>query len=120
VLLNEKVKAFEQVKELSNALSNTNYWMSTQTAAYSLKAIGLFLESEKRGALKYAYSHNGKTVNASTNLPLAQTTLPVAGNQVSALKVVNERDRSLFVRLINTGTPERGAEEDEEKNLILN
>src|SRR5690606_33534737 len=30
VLLNEKVKAFEQVKELSNALSNTNYWMSTQ------------------------------------------------------------------------------------------
>lgn len=119
VLLNEKVKAFEQVKALSDALSNSNYWMSTQTAAYSLKAIGMFVESEKRGELKYAYSHNGKTINASTNLPLAQAALSVSGIQASPLKVVNEGKGSLFVRLINTGTPERGAEQDEEKNLML-
>ena len=120
VLLNEKVNAFEQVKEISSALSNSSYWMSTQTVAYSLKAIGLFVETEKRGTLKYAYSHSGKNVSASSTLPLAQSPLVISGTQQSQLKVTNEGTGSLFIRLISTGVPERGAEQDEEKNLVIN
>ena len=69
LLLNEKTKAFELVKEISNSLSNSSYWMSTQTIAYSLKAIGMFVATEKRGELKFSYSYGGKTINASTDLP---------------------------------------------------
>ncbi len=119
VLLNEKVKAFELVKEISSSLSNSGYWMSTQTVAYSLKAIGMFVSTEKRGDLKFSYSYGGKTINASTDLPLSQIPLTIAGAQKNTIKVANESKGSLFVRVISTGTPARGQEQDSEKNLIL-
>lgn len=119
VLLNDKAKAFELVKELSSALSNSSYWMSTQSVAYSLKAIGMFVSTERRGALKFAYSYGGKTVNASTELPLAQVPLAVAGTQKAPLKITNESNGSLFVRIISTGTPARGQEQPGQSNLLL-
>ena len=119
VLLNDKGKAFEVVKEISSALSNSNRWMSTQSVAYSLKAIGMFVANEKRGNLKFAYTYGGKDVNASTDLPLAQVTLPINNVQKSPLKIVNQGTGSLFVRIISTGTPARGQEQPGESNLIL-
>lgn len=119
VLLNEKTKAFELVKEIANSLSNANYWMSTQTVAYSLKAVGLFVATEKRGGLKFSYVYGGKTINASTDLPLSQVQLVIAGAQKAPLKIANESKGSLFVRIISTGTPARGQEQDSENNLTL-
>jgi uncharacterized protein YfaS (alpha-2-macroglobulin family) len=119
VLLNDKVKAFELVKEISNSLSNSSYWMSTQTIAYSLKAIGMFVATEKRGELKFAYTYGGKTITASTGLPLSQIPLVIAGAQKAPIKITNESKGSLFVRIVSTGTPARGAEESSENNLSL-
>jgi uncharacterized protein YfaS (alpha-2-macroglobulin family) len=119
VLLNEKAKAFDLVKEISSALSNSSYWMSTQSVAYSLKAIGMFVSTEKRGNLKFAYTYVGKSVNASTELPLAQVPLAISGTQKSPLKISNQGSGSLFVRIINTGTPARGQEQAGQSNLIL-
>jgi uncharacterized protein YfaS (alpha-2-macroglobulin family) len=119
VLLNEKVKAFEVVKEISKSLSNSGYWMSTQTVAYSLKAIGMFVATEKRGALKFAYSYGGKNVSASTDLPVSQIPLTIAGAQQAPIKITNEGKGSLFVRLISIGTPARGLEQDSENNLAI-
>ncbi len=119
VLLNERTKGFELLKQVSKSLSNQQYWMSTQTVAYCLKAVGMFVSSEKRGDLKFSYVYTGKTVNASTELPLAQVPLPVNGVQKSGLKVSNESKGSLFVRIINSGIPARGKEEDGESNLNI-
>jgi hypothetical protein len=119
VLLNDKVKAFELVKEISSSLSNSSNWMSTQTIAYSLKAIGMFVATEKRGELKFAYSYGGKTITASTGLPLSQIPLVIAGAQKAPIKITNESKGSLFVRIVSTGTPARGAEESNENNLSL-
>lgn len=119
VLLNEKVKAFALVKEISASLSNSSYWMSTQSIAYSLKAIGMFVSSEKRGDLKFSYSYASKTVNASTQLPVSQIPLAMVGAQKSPLKVTNESKGSLFVRVVTTGTPARGQEEASENNLVM-
>jgi uncharacterized protein YfaS (alpha-2-macroglobulin family) len=119
ILLNEKVKAFELVKEISLALSNSSYWMSTQSVAYSLKAIGMFISTEKRGALKFAYTHGGKSVNASTDMPLAQIPLVIGGRQKTALEITNQSNGSLFLRIISTGTPARGQEQAGQSNLIL-
>ncbi len=118
-LLDERAKGFEVLKEISSQLSSSSYWMSTQTVAFCLKSVGLFVAQEKLGNLSFAYTYGGKTVHASTDLPLSQIQLPVTGIQKSAINFTNESGGSLFVRVINTGIPARGAEESEENNLVL-
>ncbi|HEY5749958.1 MAG TPA: MG2 domain-containing protein [Chryseolinea sp.] len=119
LLLNERVKAFERVKEISAGLSRESYWMSTQTVAWCLKSVGAFAGSEKRGPLKFSYTYNGKTVEAQTDLTVAQVQLPVDGIKSRAINVVSASKGTLFVRLISEGTPARGLEEESESNLSL-
>ncbi|HSB93127.1 MAG TPA: alpha-2-macroglobulin family protein, partial [Flavitalea sp.] len=119
VLLNERSKGMELVKVISNSLSNQGYWMSTQTTAFCLKSIGMFIGNEKRGELKFSYAYGSKTVNASTELPIAQVPLQINGAQKSSVKVTNEGKGTLFVRLIVTGTPARGQEQEQQNDLVL-
>ncbi|MFM9839709.1 MAG: alpha-2-macroglobulin family protein [Cyclobacteriaceae bacterium] len=119
ILLNEKTKAFELVRDISKSLSDQGNWMSTQTIAYCLKSIGQFVSTEKRGDLQFAYAYNGKQINATTQLPLAQVPLEVKGTQKGSIKVTNQSGGGLFVRVINTGTPARGNEQAEQSNLVL-
>ncbi|MBA4053835.1 MAG: hypothetical protein C0490_03910, partial [Marivirga sp.] len=117
LLLNDRTKGFELLKDISGALSNSSYWMSTQTVAWCLKSVGTFASAEKRGELKFTYTYNGKEVTAKTDLPIAQVQLSVDGVKTSNLKLVSESKGTLFVRLITEGTPARGNEEEAESNL---
>lgn len=117
LLLNERAKGFELLKDISLSLSNSNYWMSTQTVAWSLKAVGMFAGTEKKGPMKFNYSYNGKDVSASTDLPFAQVSLPFDGIKGGSLKLVSQSQGTLFVRIISQGVPARGAEEDASSNL---
>ncbi|MCC6835779.1 MAG: hypothetical protein IT213_12380, partial [Cytophagales bacterium] len=117
ILLGDRTRAFEIVKELSIALSDYNYWMSTQTLAWSLKSVGSFASGEK-GDLKFSYTYNGKEVTTGTDLPVASLTLP-AGAKPADLKVVSASKGVLFARVIQEGVPARGTEEDSEKNLMI-
>jgi len=119
LLLNDRTRAFELVKDLSQNLSNANYWMSTQSLAWSLKSVGAFASAEQKGELKFTYSYNGKEVTATTDLSVAQITLPVEGVKSGDLKVVSASKGVLFARLISEGVPARGMEEDDAKNLSL-
>ncbi|MBT1702737.1 Ig-like domain-containing alpha-2-macroglobulin family protein [Chryseosolibacter indicus] len=119
ILLNEKSKGFELLKDISASLSNSGYWMSTQTTAWCLKSAGAFASTEKRGSLTFTYTYNGKEVEASTELPIAQVSLPVDGVSARSLKVVSKSKGTLFARLITEGTPARGTEEEENNNLNL-
>ncbi len=117
LLLNERTKGFELVKEISAALSNPNSWMSTQTIAWCLKSVGAFAGTEQKGDLKFSYTYNGKDVTASTELPMAQVQLPMEGMKGGNLKLTSASKGSLFVRVITEGVPARGAEEDAQENL---
>ncbi len=117
--LGDKAKSFEMLKEISKALSNNNYWMSTQEVSFCLKAVGSFAGMEKRGDLKFSYTVGGKKITTSTELPLAQVQIPIAGAKKEAIQVVNESGGILFARVISEGTPARGQEEDEQSNLTL-
>lgn len=118
LLLNDRAKSFELVKEISESMSNSNYWMSTQTLAWCLKSVGAFAGGEK-GDLKFTYTYNGKEVTANTDLTLAQVNLPIDGAKVGNLKIASGSKGVLFVRVITQGVPARGAEEDGEKNLNI-
>jgi uncharacterized protein YfaS (alpha-2-macroglobulin family) len=119
LLLNERTKAFELVKEISASLSNSNSWMSTQSVSWCLKAVGMFAGGEKRGPLKFNYTYNGKDVSASTDLPLAQVTLAFDGLKPGPLKITSQSQGTLFARVITEGIPARGAEEEAASNLAL-
>ncbi len=119
LLMGEKTKGFELLKEISQALSNSNSWMSTQTLSWCLKAVGSFASMEQKGSIKFAYTFNGKEISASTELPIAQIQLPVDQTKPGAFQFVNNGSGSLYVSLIQGGVPARGAEEDEESNLTL-
>ena len=120
ILLGDRAKGFELLKDISASLSNESYWMSTQTVAWCLKSVGSFASTEKRGELKFSYTYNGKEAEASTDLPIAQVTLPVDGAKSAALKVESASKGTLFVRLISEGTPARGNEQEAANNLNIN
>jgi uncharacterized protein YfaS (alpha-2-macroglobulin family) len=119
IRLNDMPRAFEMMRELSAALSNQSYWMSTQTIAYSLKSIGLFVSSEKRKGIAFTYAYNGKSVNATSQAPLTQVNLEVNGTQKKPISISNTSGGGLFVRIINRGTPARGEEEAQRSNLSM-
>lgn len=119
LMLNDKPKGFELLKEISKALSNSNSWMSTQTLSWCLKAVGAFASMEQKGSIKFTYNFNGKEVNASTELPIAQIQLPAEQSKSSSLQFSNTGPGSLYVSVIQGGVPARGAEEDEESNLKM-
>jgi alpha-2-macroglobulin len=119
LLLNERTKGFEILKEISASLGNANYWMSTQTVAWCLKSVGAFAAGEQRGEVKFSYVYNGKEVSASTQLPIAQINLPIEGMKAGSLKIVSESKGALFVRVISEGTPAQGQETEAESNLSL-
>lgn len=118
VLLNDRAKAFEIMKEISIELSSSS-WMSTQSVAWCLKSVASFVSNEKRGELKFVYTYKGKDVSSSTDLPVAQISLQVDGVPSGALKVVSQSKGPLFVRLIKSGAPARGLEDDAENNLNI-
>jgi uncharacterized protein YfaS (alpha-2-macroglobulin family) len=120
VLLDDRVKAFEVLKEISASLGDHGYWMSTQETAICLRAVSLFGGKQKGGELKFDYRiGNGKNVSANTGLPIAQIQIPVSELTEYSLKVDNKSDGVLFARIINTGTPARGGETDEANNLQM-
>jgi alpha-2-macroglobulin len=119
VLLNEKTKAFEIVKELSKVLSDPYYWMSTQETAMCLKAVGSFAGMEKRGDFKYAYTVNGKKTSVVSQLPVSQIPVAVLDLKKKLVSIENEGSGSIFARVITEGIPAQGQEEEAQNNLAL-
>lgn len=120
VLLEDRVKSFEVLKEISASLADQGYWMSTQETAVCLRAVSLFAGKQKRGELTFDYSiGKGKTVTASTGLPLVQIPIPVSGLKSHQVKIENKSQGILFTRVITSGLPSRGNESEESNNLLM-
>jgi alpha-2-macroglobulin len=119
ILLNDRAKGFEALKDISAALSNPNLWMSTQTIAWCLKSIGSFAGSADKPELKFSYTFNGKEISANTALPIAQVDLPLNKGKGGELKLVSSSSGALFARVISEGVPARGSEDEAAQNLAL-
>jgi uncharacterized protein YfaS (alpha-2-macroglobulin family) len=119
VLLNDRTKGFEILKEISQELSDPQRWLSTQESAMCLKAVAAFAELDKRGDLSYTYSLNGKGTRMISKLPVSQISLPVEDGKRLSVKIESNSSGPVFVRLISEGTPSRGNEEAAENNLGL-
>lgn len=120
-LLDRKTDAFTIVKELSEALSDQNRWMSTQTTAYCLIASSKFIGLEGRSeAIEFTYQVNdGKKIDASTTLPVAQVDLSIKGADKGKLSLTNSSGGTLYARVVMEGTPLQGDQSEAENGLRL-
>ncbi|HET9486974.1 MAG TPA: alpha-2-macroglobulin family protein, partial [Chryseosolibacter sp.] len=120
VLLNDKTRGFEILKEISTALGDQGYWMSTQESAMCLRAVGMYAGRQKQGDMNFTYKiGNEKAVNATTGLPFAQVQIPITGVKENRVEIINNGEGVLFTRLLISGTPARGDEQAEAKELTL-
>ena len=108
-LLDEKERATELVKELSEQLSDGS-WRSTQETAYALLAIGKFVgEADINSEFKFAYQIGGNpNVNAASSNPLVNIPVDMSSNTAQSIKLTNTSKSVLYARLITTGQPATG------------
>lgn len=118
VLMNDKTAAGQMVRDVAEGLSSQR-WLSTQTTAYALLAIGKFVGNTEVGKrYTFTYALNDKTVNAGSTMPVMQIEVP--SNSAGKVSVKNTSQATLFARLILRGQPVAGAETASANNLNIN
>ncbi len=119
VLLDEKEKAAQVVRYLSEELSSSR-WHSTQTISFSLLAIGKYVGgADVPKKLDFACKiGNGKMTNTGSKSPLMQIALNVDQGDHS-IEVKNPNGSPLFARVILSGQPLAGQEEASSKDLKI-
>jgi uncharacterized protein YfaS (alpha-2-macroglobulin family) len=118
-LTKDRSSAFVFVKKIAQSLSS-DYWMSTQSTAFCLYAIGKTMEDMNMGGpMSCSYSGTGlANSKISTSLPVQQITMntnPLSGS----LNINNTGKGTIFVRIIAEGIPETGPSQASENNLQM-
>jgi uncharacterized protein YfaS (alpha-2-macroglobulin family) len=117
-LLGEKENAFLTAKRVSDALNKTA-WMSTQTTAYCLMGLSKYAAGES-GKLEFTYEDpSKKSQTVKSKKAIWSTTLGAQSGTKTAVKMENNSDRTLYVRLSAKGFPMAGEETAAERNLKI-
>ena len=109
-LLKREEQAAQLLTYVAEELSKDR-WISTQSTAYALLAIGKFVGDQKMGEdFSFAYQVAGeRQVNAGSSSPIMQVMLP-SGREAKQLAVSNQHSGMLYARLILRGQPLAGEE----------
>lgn len=118
VLLGQKQKTFEMAKKLAKNLSS-DQWMSTQTTAYGLYAMTKFAKSNGSKGVAVNYSNGGKSVIINTNKTVSERNL-VVNNGANSITIKNNKNNTIFVRILNSGILPVGNEQVIQNNLSAN
>ncbi|MBT8245113.1 MAG: hypothetical protein HKP48_09975 [Winogradskyella sp.] len=108
MLVTDNPKAADLAKTISKALSGDD-WMSTQTTAYSLLAIGKLITKNGGKELNLKYSVNGKTEIIFTKNGIAQRDIAVVDGQ-NTISIENNDNNLVYVRVLNSGKLKLGEE----------
>lgn len=115
-------EAMPVIKIISDHLNN-NYWMSTQTTAYCLKAMAqtakIFRESADKFEYSYKLNNQAKLDVMSTNL-VNQHQLSFKQAQINnTINITNKSKVPFYINLSLTGTPLHDSLETIQKNLKI-
>ncbi|MCL7762314.1 MG2 domain-containing protein [Polaribacter sp. Z014] len=105
----------EVAKSIAKELSSSR-WMSTQSTAYSLLAIGKMVVKNGGKAINLKYTNGGKTVAVDTQSSMVQRTVKVK-NGANSITIKNEDNNVVFARIINSGQLPLGDEITESRGL---
>lgn len=112
----------KRLKDLAETIANelsSQRWMSTQTTAYSLLAMGKMVIANGGKGIKINYSINGKSETVNSSNALAQRDLKIkdGANQIS---IKNNYDNLVYVRVLTSGKLPLGQELTEQRGLTAN
>ncbi|MEM6719819.1 MAG: MG2 domain-containing protein [Bacteroidota bacterium] len=110
--------AIELSRTIAKQLSSSR-WMSTQTTAYCLLAMGKMVTQNGGKNIKINYTFNGKNPQSiQTTKAIAQRDLDIKKGS-NTIQVQNEKNNVLFVRVLSTGKLPLGEELAEKRNLSV-
>jgi alpha-2-macroglobulin len=118
ILLGQKQKAFGTAIKLAKEMSS-NSWMSTQTTAYCLYAMSKFANFNGGKGIDIQFSNGGKSYAVSTNKTLAERALVVSSGS-NSIKIKNNKNNTLYVRVLNSGILPVGQEQVIQNNMAAN
>jgi len=116
ILKNQKM--IDLAKTIAKELSS-NRWMSTQTTAYSLLAMGKMVTQNGGKNIKMQYALNGKTPQTiQTTKAIAQRDLAIQKGS-NTVQIENKENNVLFISVLSTGKLPLGDELAEKRNLDI-
>ena len=115
ILLGQKQKAFAMATKLAKNLSSDR-WMSTQTTAYGLYAMSKFAKSNGSKGVSIQYTNGGKAQIINTAKTVAQRDLALK-NRTNSVTIKNNKNNTLFLRVLNSGILPVGSEKVVQNNL---
>ena len=118
ILLGQKQKAFAMANKLAKQMS-ADQWMSTQTTAYCLYAMSKFAQFNGGKGIAVQFSNGGKSQTVSTNKSLAERNLVVKSG-VNGITIKNNKNNTVYVRVLNSGILPIGKEQVQQSNLSAN
>lgn len=104
LLVGAKEDAFRLAEEVASHLNNREYYMSTQSTAWSLYAICDYARANA-GGIKASYACGGKTEKVSTDRCIESRDLPVSDGKSLGVKVTNNGTGNLYAVASVTGIP---------------
>ncbi|SFB11748.1 hypothetical protein SAMN05660845_1710 [Flavobacterium swingsii] len=115
ILLGQKQKAFSMANKLAKQMS-ADQWMSTQTTAYCLYSMSKFAQFNGGKGINVQFNDGGKTLGINTNKTLAERSLTIK-NGVNGITIKNNKNNTLYVRVLNSGILPVGQEQVVQNNL---
>jgi alpha-2-macroglobulin len=118
LLVNDNQKAFSLATKIANSLSSKNY-MSTQTTAYCLYAMSKFAIKNGGKGINASFTNNGKSETITSNKSIADRKLLVR-NGSNSVTIKNNKDNTIYVRVLNSGILPVGEEKVMQNNFFGN
>ncbi|WP_405563277.1 alpha-2-macroglobulin family protein [Polaribacter sp. Asnod6-C07] len=115
MLLTNDKSTKDVAKTIAKELSS-NQWMSTQSTAYSLLAIGKMVVENGGKAIDIQFTKDGKTESIKTSSSMVQRTLNVKKG-LNTITLKNKENNIVFARIINSGKLPLGDEISESRGL---
>ncbi|HQK39008.1 MAG TPA: alpha-2-macroglobulin family protein, partial [Flavobacterium alvei] len=116
ILLGQKQNAFSMASKLAKQMSSSE-WMSTQTTAYCLYSMSKFARSNGTKGIDVQFNNNGKNQVVKTMKSIAERTLVVQSG-ANGITIKNNKNNTVFVRVLNTGILPIGQEQIIQNNLF--
>ena len=116
ILSGQKQNAFLMAKKIAQQMSSSE-WMSTQTTAYCLFAMSKFAEINGPKGVDLEYSKDGKSQVIKSTKSIIDRVL-VAKQGANEIVIKNNKNNTLFVRLLNIGILPISQEKFIQNNLL--
>lgn len=117
--LDQKEKAFELLMDIATEMGDEDRWMSTQTTAYCFIAISRYAMSydlDETTNVEIAIGGEANTIQGSDFIH--QVSID-DGDSDSNVELTNNGENPVFVKVIRTGIPLEGSEENISRNIEM-